>query len=69
MVAYHCDANTNMEVPFKSRKDKDRMVAYNTIIQRLKDRNMLVHVQILDNEARNEYKTITIRYLRLAALQ
>ena len=54
MVAYHCGANEIMEVPFKSRKDKDRMVAYNTIMQRLKDRNMPVHLQILDNEARKE---------------
>ena len=34
------------------------MVAYNTIMQRLKDRNMLVNLQILDNEASKEYKTI-----------
>ena len=58
MVAYHCDANAIMAVPFKSRKDKDRMVAYNTIMQRLKDRNMLLNLQILDNEASKEYKTI-----------
>ena len=51
MVAYHCDANAIIAVTFKSCKDKDRMVAYNTIIQRLKDRNMLVNLQILDNEA------------------
>ena len=58
MLAYHCDANAIMDVPFKSRKDKDRMVAYNTIMQRLKDRNMLVHLQILDNEDSKEYRTI-----------
>ena len=58
MVAYHCDANAIMDVPFKSRKYKDRMVAYNTIMQRLKDRNMLVHLQILDNESSKEYKKI-----------
>ena len=52
MVAYHCYANAIMAAPFKSRKDKYRMVAYNTIMQRLKDINMLVHLQILDNEAR-----------------
>ena len=37
LVAYHFYANAIMAVPFKSRKDKDRMVAYNTIMQRLKD--------------------------------
>ena len=34
------------------------MVAYNTIIHRLKDINMLVKLQILDNEASKESKTI-----------
>ena len=58
MVAYHCYANVIMTVPLKSHKDKDRMVAYNTIMQRLKDRNMLVHLKILDNEASKEYQTI-----------
>ena len=58
MVTYHCDANTIMAVPFKSRNDKDRMIDYNTIMQRLKDRNMLVHLHILENEVRKEYKTI-----------
>ena len=27
MVAYHCDANAIISVPFKSRKDKERMFA------------------------------------------
>ena len=58
MVAYHCDANAIIAVPFKSRKDKDRMVAYKSIMQRLKDSNMLVNLQILDNEASMEHKTI-----------
>ena len=47
-----------MVVPFKKRKDKDHMAAYNTIMQRLKDIDILVNLQILDNEASKEYKTI-----------
>ena len=43
-----------MAVPFKSLKENDRMFAYNTIMQRLKDRNILVNLQILDNEASKE---------------
>ena len=58
MMAYHCDANAIMAVPFKSRKDKDCMIAYNNIMQRLKDTNMLVYLKILDNEVSKEYKTI-----------
>ena len=47
-----------MALPFKSLKDKDRMVAYNTIMQLPKDINMLANLQILDNESSKEYKTI-----------
>ena len=61
MVAYHCDFNAIMVVTFKTCKDKDLMAAYNTIIQRLKDRYMLVNLQILGNEASREYKTL-IKY-------
>ena len=58
MVAYHCDANAIIAVTFKSRKEKDRMLTYNTIMQRLKDGNMLVNLPILGNEARKECKKI-----------
>ena len=58
MVAYHCDANSIIDVPFNSRKYKNRMVSYNSIMQRLKNRNMMVNPQILDNEASKEYKAI-----------
>ena len=51
MVAYHCDSNAIMVVPFNTSKYKDCMAAYNTIMQRLKDRDMLVNLQILVNEA------------------
>ena len=61
MVAYHCYSNEIIDVPFKSRKYKYHMVAYNSIIQHLKDRNIIVNLQILDNEASKEYKTI-IKY-------
>ena len=58
MVTYHCDDNAIIAVPFKSRNEKDRMVAYNSTMQHLKDRNMLVNLKILDNKAIKEYKTI-----------
>ena len=58
MVSYHFDANAIIYVHFKSRNYKDRMVAYNPIMQRLKDRNILVDRQILYNEVSKEYKTI-----------
>ena len=58
VVAYHCYSNAIMVVPFKTRKDKDHMVAYNTIVQSLKDIDILVNLKVLDNEASKEYKTL-----------
>ena len=55
MVAYH-SSNVILIEPFASRKDKHRIAAYNVIMQRLKDRNLLVDLQILDNECSKEYK-------------
>ena len=60
MIAYHCNSNAILAEPFKTRADKHRLIAYNTIMQRLKDRHLLVDLQILDNEASKAYKqTIT----------
>ena len=60
MIAYHCDSNAILAAPFKTQADKHRLIAYNDIMQRLKDRHLLVDLQILDNEASKVYKqTIT----------
>ena len=56
MVAYHCDTNLILTAPFKLRSNMHCMLAYNSIMQRLKDRIMLVDLQIMDNEASAEYK-------------
>ena len=58
MVAYH-SSNVILVTPFAPQKDKHWMAAYNTIMQRLKDKNLLVDLHILDNECRKEYKVTT----------
>ena len=55
MVAYH-SSNAVLIEPFASRKDKHRIAAYNGIMQWLKDRNLLIDLQILENECSKEYK-------------
>ena len=55
MVAYH-SSNVILFEPFKSRKDAFRLAAYDTIMQRLKDKGLLVDLQILDNECSTEYE-------------
>ena len=50
MIAYHCDSNTILQAPFVNRKDKHRIRAYNSIMQKLADRGHHVDIQILDNE-------------------
>ena len=58
IIAYHCDANLIPAVPFKTRKDTHRLIAYYKIIQRLSDHNLTVDLQNLENEARTEYKRV-----------
>ena len=53
MVEYH-SSNVILVEPFASQKEKHRLAAYNTIMQRLKDKNLLVDLQILDNECSEE---------------
>ena len=55
MVVYH-SSNVILVEPFTSQKDKHRLAVYNTIMQRLKDKNLLVDLQIIDNECRKDYK-------------
>ena len=59
MVAYH-SSNVILVEPFFSRKDKYRLEAYNTIMQRLELKDILVDLHILDNECSKEYQA-TIR--------
>ena len=60
MVAYHCDLNAILDVLFKTRADKHCLIAYNSIMQCLKDCKLLVDLQVLDNGASKAYKqTIT----------
>ena len=61
MIAYHCDSNTILKAPFVNRKDKHRIRAYNTIIQKLADRGHNVEVQILDNEVSAEFKKTVVK--------
>ena len=58
MIAYHCYYNAIIADPFKSFSNKHRLVEYGSIMQRLKDRNMLADLQILDNNTSAEYKCI-----------
>ena len=55
MVAYQ-SSNVILIELIATRKDKHRIAAYNVIMQRLKERNLLVDLQILDNECSKEYK-------------
>ena len=58
MIAHYFDSNAIIVAPFKSCANKHRLFAYNAIMQSLKDCNILVELQILDNEAIAEYNCI-----------
>ena len=62
MISYHSDSNASIAATFKSCADKHRLLTYGAIMQLLKDRNMLLDLQILDNRASTEYKRIIKDY-------
>ena len=57
MVEYD-SSNVMLATPFKTRKYQHRPNAYNSIIQRLKNRGLTTDLQILYNEASKNYKAI-----------
>ena len=59
MVAYH-SSNVIIVGPFSSIKYKDRLAAYNAIMQRLKEKDLLVDLHVLETECSKEYQA-TIR--------
>ncbi len=56
MIARHADGNLILQQAFKTRSDKHRIGAYNSIMTRLSARGLGVDLQILDNEASAAYK-------------
>ena len=50
MIAYRYDSNAAIAAPFKSRANKHRILAYGSTMQHIKELNILVDLQILDNE-------------------
>ena len=56
MIAYHCDYSTILQSPFVNIKDKHRIRAYNSIMQKLAERGHHVDIQILDNKVSAEFK-------------
>ena len=59
MVVYH-SSNVILVEPFSSIKDKNRLAAYNAIMQRLKGKDLLVDLHIMENECSKYYQS-TIR--------
>ena len=63
MISYNFDSNTIMQAPFVNIKEKHRIKAYNSIMQKLADRGHNVEVQILDNEVSAEFKKTIVKDL------
>ena len=55
MVAYN-PSNVILVELIYSRKDKKRLAAYNAIIQWLKEKNLLVDLNVFDNKCSKEYQ-------------
>jgi hypothetical protein len=56
MIACHANGNLILQQAFKTRSDKHRIAAYNSIMTCCAARGLSVNLQILDNEASAAYK-------------
>jgi hypothetical protein len=56
MIAYHTNCNLILQQAFKTRSDKHRIGAFNSIMTRFATCSLSVDLQILDNEASAAYK-------------
>ncbi len=56
MVAYHHASNAILIQPFASKHDHHHITAANTIMARLRARQLDVHTVVLNNEASADYR-------------
>jgi hypothetical protein len=63
MIAFHANSNLILQQAFKSKSDRHRIAAYNTIMTPLAAQGLSVNFQILDNKASSAYKeAITFKW-------
>jgi hypothetical protein len=56
MIAFYANGSLILQQAFKSKSDRHRIAAYNTIMIHLMARGLSVDLQILDNKASSAYK-------------
>jgi hypothetical protein len=63
MIAFHTNGNLILQQAFKSKSDRHRIAAYNTIVTRWAPQGISLDLQILDNEASSALKeAITFKW-------
>ncbi len=63
MIAFHANGNLIFQQAFKTKSDRYRITAYNTIMTCLAARELSFDLQILDNKASSAYKeAITFKW-------
>jgi hypothetical protein len=63
MIAFHANGNLILQQAFKSKSDRHRIAAYNTLMTCLAAHGLSVDLQILDNKASSAYKeAITFKW-------
>jgi hypothetical protein len=63
MIAFHTDGNLILQQAFKSKSNRHRIAAYNTIMTRLAARGLSADLQIMDNRTNSAYiEAITFKW-------
>ena len=59
LTAYHCEYDTFLDNPLNTKKNKDLIAAYNSIIQCLTFQGYKFNLQIINNKVSIKHKPIT----------
>ena len=62
MIIFHCDSNTILHAPLKTKADKHCLEVYKSIQGRLKYLSHTVDPKILDNEYSTDYRRVITEY-------
>ena len=64
-TTYHCDSNTTLLSHFKTKKEKDTISAYNSIMHRLTLRGYKSNLQIIDKEVGAKHNNVIEKYWKI----
>ena len=62
MIAYHCNSSTILQTSLRSSSNKHCILAFNSIMERFRQRGHKVDHHVMDNECSADFKRVITEY-------